>query len=98
MDDFTRFCEMELQQNFDLANENLIRVFSKYTKPIQMDKCTCSACIKDHSPKQFDLRDYLPKAITTWGTKQDFKHYLPQILSLIFIENEEDIVSNHLWW
>ncbi|HEY5234806.1 MAG TPA: hypothetical protein VIJ14_01405, partial [Rhabdochlamydiaceae bacterium] len=87
----TEFSAVELQRNFESAHEQLKQVFSKYPHPRDMEGCPC--CVREYdleSLKKGDLNKYLGKAMTTWGGENDFKHYLPQLFSFIYLEKNGD--------
>lgn len=89
------FSDDEFQRNFELANEHLKQVFSKYPHPTEMEGCPC--CVGKREPPnqdnfqyESDLQFYLRKAMTTWGEEIDFKHYIPQLLSFVYLEKKSD--------
>lgn len=85
----TEFGAIELQRNFESAHEHLKQVFSKYPHPSDMEGCPC--CVREYdleSLKQGDLTSYLRNAMTTWGGENDFKHYLPQLFSFVYLEKK----------
>lgn len=75
----------------DLLTERLYRVFSRYPFPSDMEGCPC--CVSDEHLRLLrskplrqlggeELSRYVFKAMTTWGTEDDFKYYLPRIFEL----------------
>src|SRR5476649_249605 len=85
----TEFSAEELQRNFESANEHLKQVFSKYPYPRDIVGCPC--CVREddrESLKHGNLEKYLWKAMTTWGGENDFKHYIPQLFSFVYLEQE----------
>ena len=76
--------------------ENLYAVFRDY--PLRADTDACSCC---HTKRQeqmlhlrplrelrvAELRDYAFDALYTWGTEEDFKHFLPRLLELVVATN-----------
>jgi hypothetical protein len=85
----TEFSTEELEHNFELANEHLKQVFSKYPRPRDVEGCPhCVSEYDRQSLKQGNLDKYLWKAMTTWGGEDDFKHYIPQMFSFVFLEEE----------
>ena len=76
---------------FKIAIEDLYKVFSKYPFKSTIEGCPCCVSASDkatlHSKKlraleNDDLNYYAFKAMTTFGDKEDFKHYLPRIFEL----------------
>ena len=72
--------------------ERLYQVFAKYRTPSVIDGCPCCVSKSDeaalHSKAlryldDTDISRYAFKAMTTWGSVADFKHYLPRILELL---------------
>ena len=68
--------------------EALAEAFSRLLKPVRLEGCPC--CTDDTVGKRLregsgwsastrDLDHYAPKAMTTWGSVNDFKHFLPAI-------------------
>lgn len=75
--------------------ENLYKVFSQYPLRKHVEGCPC--CIDgedklalESKPLQkltsADLGRYAFKAMTTWGDKDDFRHFLPRIFELLASE------------
>lgn len=73
------------------AINHLYQVFSKYTVNPEIDGCPC--CVHDNHKNLLlskplielehnELSRYASKAMTTWGTVEDYKHYLPRIFEL----------------
>ena len=79
------------------AVEVLYETFKRYQASYPLTACNCG-CVED-SDQQFlfssPLRElgyhqvgrYSGKAITTWGTGDDFKHFLPRILELMVFKD-----------
>lgn len=74
------------------AIDTLYVCFSKYPLNAQMEGCPCCVSGEDKSTLHSkslrdltgdDLSKYAFKAMTTWGTVDDFKHYLPRIFELM---------------
>lgn len=76
---------------FEIALEELYKIFSKYPFQSKIEGCPC--CVKGtdkatlHSKKLRELEDedlsyYAFKAMTTFGGLENFKHYLPRIFEL----------------
>ena len=78
-----------------LADQHLRRVFSKYPRPIKIEACPCGCCPDPDSVLRGISSRYIGKAISTWGSAEDFKYFLPQILSFVGLEGNE-VVSNFL--
>lgn len=86
------------EATFREAVERLYAVFRRYRLPAEIDPDPCFPSFCDDRPlraaplpelpaEAFD--NYAWKAITTWGTVDDFKHFLPRMLELIAIPMEE---------
>jgi hypothetical protein len=71
--------------------DQLYRVFSRYPRPASLHGCPC--CTDDETSKALirdRLRDlpasvlshYAFKALSTWGTLEDYRYFLPRILEL----------------
>jgi hypothetical protein len=81
--------------------ETLYRVFRRYELRSSTDPCPCCHSTEDkrsvrHKPlnklSSRDLRQYAMDAIYTWGTGDDFKHFLPRLCELVRTEGG-DFVS-----
>jgi len=77
--------------------EKLYSVFSRYPLADVVEGCSCCVDVKDHlalraAPLRVlpvvSLTHYAECAITTWGTEEDFKHFLPRILELLSQERD----------
>ncbi len=82
----------EKQKALQTAIEKLYDAFSSYPLRAPVESCPC--CVTSEDKKRLvskplrqleedDLRRYSTKAMTTWGDKNDFKHFLPRILDLL---------------
>jgi hypothetical protein len=74
------------------AIAGLYRVFEKYPLRSDTDACDCRGC--GHDEKRLhrkplteltreDLDTYAMDALYTWGTGDDFKHFIPRIFELL---------------
>ncbi len=77
------------------AIEGLYATFSGYSLAQKVEGCPCCVSAEDEAvlhlqPLQRmtaeDLRRYATKALTTWGTENDFKHFLPRLFELVIEE------------
>lgn len=77
--------------------EKLYSVFFCYPLAEVVEGCTCCVDVKDHlALREVPLRDlpaenlthYVSHALTTWGTEEDFKHFLPRIFELLSVGND----------
>lgn len=75
----------------DILTEELYRVFSRHPFPAGMEGCPC--CVSDEHLRllrskplrqlgDHELSRYAFKAMTTWGTTENFKYYLPRLFEL----------------
>ncbi|WP_353777023.1 hypothetical protein [Winogradskyella sp. 3972H.M.0a.05] len=85
-------------QELDTIN-NLYKVFSPYTVIGDLSDRSCPCCIDRLDRKALfskplrelsedDLGFYMRKAITTLGSVNDYKHFLPRILELVALSSE----------
>jgi hypothetical protein len=74
------------------AIENLYRIFKRHRPGVDFESCShCVSETEDVALKKKRLTDitnddisrYAFKAMTTWGTVEDFKHFLPRIFELV---------------
>ena len=74
------------------AVEGLYDVFSRYPLVPRVGGCPC--CVSDSDEALLhskplreltadDLWRYAFKALSTWGTEEDFKHFLPRLFELV---------------
>ena len=82
---------MQQADSTDMAAERLYAAFAGYRVRHAMEACPC--CVTDDDQRRLlskplrdlsadDLDLYAYKAMTTWGTVADFKHFLPRLLEL----------------
>ncbi len=87
------------------AIEDLFAIFAAY--PLQPVVHGCPHCITEHDNALLhsrplrrltwvELERYAFKALTTWGSVEDFKHFLPRLFELIAGEEESVIDSEVL--
>jgi hypothetical protein len=71
--------------------ERLYQLFSRYKCPRQLEGCPCCTTAEEAQPlvrkplrtiAAPELEHYASKALTTWGTLDDYKYFLPRILEL----------------
>jgi hypothetical protein len=79
------------------AIEGLYRVFRCYELRRNTDPCPCCHSSEDgqllhRKPltklSRNDLRDYAMDAVFTWGTGDDFKHFIPRLFELLAAPSE----------
>ena len=73
------------------ALEHLYAVFAKYSGPRDLGGCPCCTT-EEHSKilvsktlrelASDELEEYARKALTTWGTLNDYKYFLPRVMEL----------------
>lgn len=74
------------------AIENLYKAFEAYPLDPEMDACPC--CVDAADKHQIctkplreltgdDLSNYAFKAVSTWGSEEDYRHFLPRIFELL---------------
>ncbi len=78
------------------AIEGLYEAFLDYPLALKIEGCPCCVSAENESALHRsplreltaeDLSRYAFKALTTWGTENDFKHFLPRLLELVTEEN-----------
>lgn len=86
---------MAASQHLELlhkAIENLYTVFAHYPIRSNMPYCPCCVSLEDNRSlckqplrqiHRGDLDKFSYKALTTWGTVDDFKHYLPRLFECL---------------
>ena len=71
--------------------ERLYSVFSRYRCPRQIEGCPCCTSPTEAEPlvrkplrtlSAPELEHYASKALTTWGTLDEYKYFIPRILEL----------------
>jgi hypothetical protein len=71
--------------------ERLYNIFSRYRCPRQLEGCPCCTSTDETKPlihKSLraiaapELEHYASKALTTWGSLDDYKYFIPRILEL----------------
>lgn len=76
----------------EAAIERLYATFACYRRPAIVDGCPCCVSAVDQTRlharplRELDdaeLRRYAFKCLTTWGTVNDLRHFLPRILELV---------------
>lgn len=81
------------------AIEALYRAFSNYPLHKHVEGCPCCIAESDkmlleskplRQLSSSDLSRYSFKAMTTWGDKNDFRHFLPRIFELVVSEEGRD--------
>jgi hypothetical protein len=80
------------RSSLDAAIERLYVVFARYGRPAVVAGCPCCVGAADQARLharplralgEEELRRYAFKALTTWGTEDDLRHFLPRILELV---------------
>ncbi len=75
------------------ATERLYDVLSRYPRPGRVAGCPCCVSAEDQARLHRaplrelvaeDVQRYASKALTTWGTEDDLRHYLPRLLELVW--------------
>jgi hypothetical protein len=83
---------MKSAKSLPVAVENLYTAFSRYPLRKHVEGCPC--CVNEADKNRLeskplrqltssDLGRYAFKAMTTWGDKNDFRHFLPRIFELL---------------
>ena len=87
--------QLDVQQGLAEAIDSLYHVFSAYPLAEHVEGCPCGVSASDESEiHSKSLRNitaaeahrYAFKAMTTWGTTEDFKHFLPRLFELVTVE------------
>lgn len=77
--------------------EMLYQVFRRYELRGNTNPCPCCHSSQDeqsvrHKPlnklSSSDLQQYAMDAIYTWGTRDDFKHFLPRLFELLVVDGD----------
>jgi len=80
------------------AIETLYRVFRRYELRSTTDPCPCCHTPQDevclhrkplHELSGRDLQQYAMDAIYTWGSGDDFKHFLPRLFEVLVTNGDE---------
>ena len=100
---------MKANPVLDDAIEKLYKVFSRYPLRKHVEGCPC--CVHEADKRileskpllqlaSSDLGRYAFKAMTTWGDKDDFRHFLPRIFELLISERstgwDEEVIIGKL--
>lgn len=81
-----------MTQGLKKSIDDLYTVFSKYPLRSKIEGCPCCVSETDQLPlhklplkklSSDDLSRFAFKALTTWGTEDDFRHFLPRIFELV---------------
>ena len=83
---------MNADNELEIAVEKLYKVFSRYSLRRHVEGCPC--CVHEEDKRALEskplqnlsaaeLGRYSFKAMTTWGDKDDFRHFLPRIFELM---------------
>lgn len=76
--------ENQKLHNFEMAQKNLEYVFSSYQRG-NLEGCPCCVSNEDiEAVYRGEFGRYLGKAMTTCGTEDDFKYFLPQIFIFVY--------------
>ena len=89
-----------MKTNLNIATKNLYDVFKKYTIIGNLRSRSCDCCVTDDEIKELLSKDFrlltedeighfMRSAITTYGSIEDYKHFLPRILELMQVENSD---------
>jgi hypothetical protein len=93
----------------EIAVEKLYKVFSRYSLRRHVEGCPC--CVHEEDKRALEskplqnlsaaeLGRYSFKAMTTWGDKDDFRHFLPRIFELMVSETglgwDEEVILGKL--
>jgi hypothetical protein len=90
----------ELSNSLADATEKLYRVFARYELAPHVDGC--SHCVSDADELRLhaaplrelrteDLARFAFKSMTTWGSTEDFRHFLPRLFELLAHEGDAHI-------
>ncbi len=94
---------MNVREELEYAIANLYIIFSEYPLPQHIEGCPCCVNESDnlliHSKllknlTASDLDRFIFHTMTTWGTVEDFKHFLPRIFELFALESNKFLWSN----
>ena len=85
----------DVGQGLAKAIEALYHVFGRYPLVQHVEGCSCCVSASDEDRLHIkslrnitadELHRYAFKAMTTWGTTEDFKHFLPRLFELVTAE------------
>ena len=88
---------MLLTRELAASIEGLYRVLRRYELRRSTDPCPCCHSTQDEDSVHHkllnklssrDLRQYAMDAIYTWGTGDDFKHFIPRLFELLATEGD----------
>jgi len=78
------------------ATENLYRIFGSYPTPTTLGRCKhgqpedkkhfLSTALRKLSSEDLPLAHFSWEAISTWGTVDDFKYFLPRLFEIVAFE------------
>ncbi|WP_299434276.1 hypothetical protein [uncultured Aquimarina sp.] len=86
--------------------DQLYTVFGKYSIEVaKLRDYSCPCCVTDNEIKVItkkpikelsaeDLGHFIRSAISTFGSIEDYKHFLPRILELMTLESSSDIIDD----
>ena len=101
--------DVKVEMPLSEAVENLYKAFARYPLRKHVEGCPC--CVHEHDKRTLeskplrrlsaaDLGRYAFKAMTTWGDRDDFRHFLPRIFELLVsnggIGADEEVVLGKL--
>lgn len=95
------FCsEQLLKENDAVLNSAVSKLYQVFLKSsgignrvlFEFEECYNNAQLKKplDAISSLDLQKYIPTAVTSWGTLEDFKYFLPRILELLSLHNNKN--------
>lgn len=95
-----------MKTKFESTKDILYVVFSKYVVEGNLRKRSCECCVSNEEIRlllskplsqltENELGHFMRSAVTTYGDIEDYKHFLPRILELIYC-SENDLLSDFI--
>lgn len=91
--------------SLEAATKELYAVFARHRRAANIEGCPCcvhesdKAALRDAPPQELaadELAHFAFKAMTTWGSSADYKHFFPRILEIAALEDAPHI-GLELW-
>lgn len=81
----------KLKKDFEKADKQLKLIFHKYPHPNVVEGCPhCVDVNMQDNLLKGEFSSYLWKAMSTWGTENDFKYYIPELFNFVYTVKDCD--------